>query len=167
MEDIVFWLSILGSIASIGGAIWSFCEARKSAKSASEAKRIRDELIDKRKLVEISKLHGDTSRILQRVSKFGPSCNASTIRGVNSADIAKEVEEYCRNINEYSIHFQSESGNSATQLCQDLLEDIAKLSEAKTFDMKKEAGSRMYNKISAFLPVVKELTDTKMDIENI
>jgi len=39
------WLSIIGSIASIGGAIWAFYEAKQASKSASKAEMVRDEVI--------------------------------------------------------------------------------------------------------------------------
>ncbi len=38
------WLSVLGSIASIGGAGWAFHQARRSRRFATQAQTIRDEL---------------------------------------------------------------------------------------------------------------------------
>jgi hypothetical protein len=59
-------LSIAGSVASIGAAIWAFIEARKAADSATKAELVRNELIDRRKLVEVSKIYAQTDRILTK-----------------------------------------------------------------------------------------------------
>ena len=93
-------LTIIGSIASIGGAIWACYEAKNAANSATKAEKVRDEMIHRRKMVEVTQVHAETKRILKVVSKVGPSCNSTLIRGVNCADIAKDVEEYSRFINE-------------------------------------------------------------------
>lgn len=156
-------ISIIGSIASIGGAIWAFVEARKAASSASKAEAVRDEIIERRKIVEVSQVHAETSRILKVVSKVGPSCNQSLLRGVNCSSIAKDVEEYSRYINEHSSHFTDFFENKAKELCELLNPDIENLSEAKSFDDKKSAGKSIYYKINNFMPFVKELADDKKE----
>ena len=161
-------LSILGSIASIGAAIWAFYEARQAAKSATKAETVRNEMIHRRKMVEVNQVHSETKRILNVVSKVGPSCNSKLIKGVNCADIAKEVEEYSRFINEQSSHFTTFFENNAKELCEDLKDDIESLAEAKIFEDKKSAGKSIYYKIYNFMPTVKQLSDEKKEraIEN-
>ena len=51
------FLSITGSIASVGGAIWAYIQAKSAANSASQAEKIRDELIERREIVEVSSVH--------------------------------------------------------------------------------------------------------------
>ena len=96
------FISIIGSIASIGAAIWAFVEARKSAKAATKAEVLRDELIHRRTMVEVSQVHSETKRVLSIVSKVGPSCNTKLLKGVNCAEVAKEVEVYSSFIFEQS-----------------------------------------------------------------
>lgn len=163
MSTVETWISIIGSIASIGGAIWAFVEARKAASSATKAESVRDEIIERRKIVEVSQVHAETSRILNVVSKVGPSCNKSLLRGVDCGAIAKEVEEYSRYINEHNFHFTDFFENKAKELYEQLRPDIESLSEAKSFDDKKSAGKSIYYKINSFMPVVKELTDEKKE----
>tara|TARA_B110000211_G_C14040845_1_gene536674 strand:- start:905 stop:1411 length:507 start_codon:yes stop_codon:yes gene_type:complete len=156
-------ISIIGSIASIGGAIWAFVEAKKAAFSASRAETVRDEIIERRKVVEVSQVHAETSRVLKTVSKVGPSCNESLLIGVNCGNIAKDVEEYSRYINEHRSHFTDFFENKATELCEQLNPDIEKLSEAMSFDDKKNAGKSIYYKINGFMPFVKDLADEKKE----
>ncbi len=157
------WVSVIGSFASIAGAIWAYTEAKKAKLSASHAEKIKGEIVDRRKLVEVSQVHSETSRILKTVSAVGPACNPSIIRGVNCANIAKEVEEYCRFINEQNSHFTDFFDNKAQQLCEALKTDIELLSEAKTFEDKKSAGKSIYYLINDFMPVVKGLSDDKKE----
>ena len=157
------WISIIGSIASIGGAIWAWYQAVEATKSASKAEKVKGEIIERRKIVEVSQVHKETTRILQIVSKVGPSCNASTIRGVNCSHITTEVSEYSRFLNEHSSYFTDFFENKAKDLCSSIKEDIEKLAEAKTFDDKKSVGKSIYYKIDEFVPIVKSLSDEKRE----
>ncbi|NLR33966.1 hypothetical protein [Aeromonas hydrophila] len=156
-------ISIAGSVTSIGGAIWAFVEARNAASSATKAKSVRDELIDRRKLVEVSKVFAQTERLLMVVSKIGPSCNPKTLKGVDCTAIAQEVEEYSRFLNTQGAHFSEHFENKAKILCDDLKNDIEELSEVTISETKKDIGKRIYYKINEFMPFVKELTDEKQE----
>ena len=113
-------ISIIGSIASIFGAIWALLEARKAMNAAEKSELLRDELIHRRKMVEVAQVHTETRRVLGVVSKVGPSCNAKLLKGINCADIAKEVEEYASFLLGQSEHFSCFFENEAKQLCNDL-----------------------------------------------
>ncbi|WP_086930579.1 hypothetical protein [Agarilytica rhodophyticola] len=163
MDSIEKWVSVLGSIASIGAAIWAWVEASKASTSAKKAEIVKNEIVDRRKLAEVSQVHAETSRVLKTVSKVGPSCNPTMLRGVNCAGIAKEVEEFSRFINEQSSHFTEFFDNKAKELCAALNDDIEALSEAKSFEDKKAAGKSIYYKINDFMPTVKTLSDEKRE----
>lgn len=156
-------LSILGSIASIGAAIWAFIEAKKAAGSASHAEKMRNELISRRRLIEISQVHMDTKRILAVVSEVGPATNAKLLRGVDVAKIAKQVEEYSLSLQEQSNHFSDTLGNKARALCEQLKPDIVKLAEANTPETKLGAGRAIYYSITAFLSVAKSHADDQRE----
>lgn len=156
-------LSILGSVASIGAAIWAFIEAGKAAESASQAAQVRNEMIDRRRLVEVSKVHAQTDRILSVVSKIGPSCNVKKLKGVDFHGIAKEVEEYARCLNEQSLNFSEIFVNKASSLCNELQKDIEALSEAPDPEAIKDIGKRIYYKINSFMPFVKDLADERQE----
>ncbi|MGI2130121.1 hypothetical protein ACRN93_02130 [Shewanella baltica] len=87
-------------------------------------------MIDRRRLVEVSKVHAQTDKILSVVSKIGPSCNIKKLKGVDFHGIAKEVEEYARYLNEQSSNFSDLFVNKAISLCNELNEDIEALSDA-------------------------------------
>ena len=163
MSMIGTWISVVGSIASIGAAVWAFVEARKSSSAATKAEKVVREIVSRRKLIEVSQVHAETARILKIVSTVGPACNPSLLRGVNCGAIAKDVEEYSRYINEHSSHFSEVFKNRAKELCRDLRPDIEALSEAESFDNKKAAGKSIYYKIDGFMPFVKEISDARKE----
>ncbi|MDN3453609.1 MULTISPECIES: hypothetical protein [unclassified Psychrobacter] len=156
-------LSIFGSVASIGAAVWAFLEANKAAASASKSEEIRNGMIDRRRLGEVSKVHAQTDRILSVVSKIGPSCNTKKLKGVDYHSIAKDVEEYARFINEQSSNFSHDFVNRASSLYDDLEKDIEELSEASSPEIIKNVGKRIYYKINSFMPFVKDLADEQRE----
>lgn len=155
------FISIVGSIASIFGAIWAWQEATKSKEHASKAEKFRDELVHRKNIAEVSKLHIETSRILKLVSKVGPTCTKNGVRGVKGDEIAREVEEYTRFLNEHSIHFSDFFHNNAKELCGSLRPLLESLSEATDFEQKKNSGKQIYDLINGFLPEIKNLSDVK------
>lgn len=156
-------ISIIGSVASIGSAIWAFTEARKSLRHATKAEEIKKELINRRVIVEVSRMHSETSRILKTVSLAGPTCTPSNLRGVDCNSIAKQVEEYVRFINEHISNFNEQFQVKARELCKNLTPNIEKLSEAKTFEEKKTPGKEIYHTINNFMPDIKQLADEKKE----
>lgn len=156
-------LSVLGSIASIGAAIWACVEARRSLNAAQQAERVRLEMIDRHKLVEVSQLLAETRRVMQSVSRVGPACTERKLKGVDCSEIARDVEQYSRLLGEQEIHFITDFQNRARRLRADLVPDIQALADAKLFDHKKSAGMRLYEKIDNFLPLVKKLLDKKRE----
>jgi hypothetical protein len=156
-------LSILGSLASIGAAVWAFIEARKAARAATDAAAMRDEIVQRRRVIEVSQVHADTKRILSVASEVGPSTNVKLLRGVDTAKIAKQIEEYTRSLSEQSAHFSDFFGNEARALCERLMPDIEKLAEAIAPEDKKSAGKSIYYNISAFVSITKDLADGKRE----
>ena len=157
------WLSIVGSLASVISALWAWHEAIKASKAASKAESLRDEIVHRRKIVEVSQVHIETQRILRVIAKIGPSSTTTQLRGINSANIAADVDEFLRFLNEQSSNFSEPLKNRARELCDTVSADIEKLAEAKTPEDKKDAGKAIYFKINAFMPIVKDLADEKRE----
>lgn len=157
------FLSIVGSIASIFGAIWALVEAKNAARSASAAERVRQELVDRRELAEVAQIHSEIKRVLSVVARVGPASTPQLVKGVNCADIAREVQAFVAMLFEQRSHFSDFYSDRASELRNDLKMDIEGLAEAKTFDDKKLFGKSIYYKIENFTPVVKQLSDAKQE----
>ncbi len=157
------WLSILGSVASIGAAIWAYIEAKSASRHASDAEKFRDELIRRRSMVEVAQVHAETNSILKLVSRVGPTCTMANVRGFDVNYIAQSVQEYSRFLIEHGSHFGQPFQNSAQYLCKELNDSIESLAVASTFEETKGAGKKIYYLINAFLPQVKQLADDKRE----
>lgn len=155
MKSFEAWVSIIGSIASIGGAFWAFIEARKSSQSASKAEEIKNTIKERRKLIEINQIHNETTKILNKVSSIGPACDTKLLRGVNGASIAIEVGEYTRHLNEHISDLNEPLKTQIVELCENLRSDIETLSEAITAEEIKSIGKTIYYKIYSILPSIK------------
>lgn len=156
-------LSIAGSIASIFAAIWAVVYARRSSNFAKKAKELRDEIVDRRQLIEISQVHSETRRILAVLADVGPTSTSTSIKGLNCSSIARQVEEYVRFLTEQRAHFSQMFDNRATELCNNLRPEIENLAQARSFAAIRSAGSALYYLILEFQPVVKELTDNRRE----
>lgn len=157
------FLSIVASIASIFGAIWSLREAQKAKQSADMADRVRQELADRRTLAEVAQVHAEIKRVLNLVARVGPTSTPQLVKGLNCADIAREVEAFIAMLIEHGGHFSDIYSDRAAKLRNDLKSDIEGLAEARTFEDKKQYGKSIYYKIENFTPVVKQLADAKQD----
>ncbi|EGQ8961969.1 hypothetical protein ACKOZB_004375 [Vibrio parahaemolyticus] len=156
-------ISVIGSFASIGGAIWAFVEADKAAQSVTKAESVRDELINRRELIEVSKVHSETTRILKVASRVGPSSDLRRLIGFNAPEVASEIEEYVRFLSEHSSHFSELFENTARDLCDSLRDDISVLADARDPQSIKDIGKVIYNKIHGFLPTAKMISDLKRE----
>lgn len=158
MEAII---SVLGSIASILGAYWAFRESKKAINAAKAVNRARQEIMDRREIAELAQLHNEIKRILRLVAKVGPTSTSQYMKGLNCAEIAREVEVFIALILERRSHYSGSFADRATELRNNLKEDIEGLAEARSFEDKKRFGKNIYYKIENFIPVVKELSDAK------
>ena len=157
------WLSILGSVASLGGAAWSLYQAKAAETFASKAESIKNEIVQHRVIVEVSHVYLESSRILKLASQVGPTCTKKSARGLDVTNIAKSIEEYARFINEHSGHFNAKFRNAATELCNNLRTCIEELAEAEGYEAQKDAGKKIYYLIDAFMPIVKQVADDKRE----
>lgn len=74
------FLSVVGSIASIFGAIWALLEAKKAAASADSAERVRQEMTNRRTLAEVAQIHAEIKRVLTLVARVGPTSTAPLVK---------------------------------------------------------------------------------------
>ena len=158
-------LTILGSIASIGGAIWAWRKASLASKSASLAEQMKNEILERRLTIELTKIHTKTSHILKLVGKIGPSATNKTLKGVDCQIIALELQDFMVFIKEHSnLFLDNNEHNTAHLLCETLQPYIEELAYANTFEKKKEVGKQVFYTINNFLPQVKRLIDKKQNL---
>lgn len=157
------WLSVLGSIVSIGAAIWAFIEARKSMAAASKAETIKNEMIDRRQLVEASKIHSETERVILKVSQIGPASRIEVLSGININDILNEVQNFSTFIIAQSEQYDDKFKKTAKKLNKDLQTNIDELSQSNLKEDYKRIGTIIFNALQGFLPTTKSLADGRRE----
>lgn len=162
-ENAVWWIGVIGSVASIGSAVWAFLEARKARDAASEAERVRDEIVQRRRIIEASGVHRETQRVLTVLSKVGPSSDPIRSKGIRSSDLADEVRTYLLLLNEHLGEFSSELKSGVLLLVETTKVEIQALAEAKSFEAKRTAATSIYYKIQGLMPQIKSLADEKKE----
>jgi predicted alpha/beta hydrolase len=153
------FLSIVASIASVIAACVAVSSARSSKTFSKEARTIRDEMVRRRGIAELSRIYSETGRILHVVAEVGPTCTPKSLRGKNSRGIADQVQEYSRLLNEHSSHFDQPMTNLAKTLCDALRANIEALAMATDPDSVKAAGKPIYHLIEEFHPEIKRYVD--------
>lgn len=156
-------LSVVGSIASIGAAIWAFVEARKAMAAASKAETIKNEMIDRRQLVEASKIHSETERVISKVSQIGPASRVEVLSGINIDDILNEVQSFSTFIIAQSEQYDDNFKRTVKKLNKDLQTDIDKLSQSTLEYEYKQIGTKIFSALQGFLPTAKSLADGRRE----
>ena len=106
-------VAVIGTIASIIGAIISVWQARKSKKSAIEAKQVKSQLLHHRKTSELAQLFALCKKSQVTMSKYGPASTPSSLQGIVPDNDAKEVQEFILLLRENRSYFQKNQRNDA------------------------------------------------------
>lgn len=157
------WLSIVGSIASIGGALWAWNEAKKSSRSASEAQQIKTQLINQRKTAELSEIKPLLSSALDAVKHYNTK-SVTTLAGLGEQSTSKELEaekiqSLLNKVVEFSYYFVEGFGQ---QFYDDSNKSLqAFLSSTQAIDTKRY-GCDLHRQLLTFSTVLrKNLTEKK------
>lgn len=162
-EAMYWWIGLIGSIASIGAAVWTVVQARRARNAASDAENFRDEIIEKRRLVEVSQLYKETGRILTAVTAVGPTCGQKSLRGIDCSKIAGDVLEYTRFLGHQAVDLPSPFKEKVGAFLVNIKPDIESLSEAVTYQEIKASGKSIYYRIDGLMPEIKKLVDEKRE----
>lgn len=162
MDTFVWWLGFVSAIASISSAIWAGVEARASAKSASEAKLVRNRMVNHRYVAESHQLLQSTRAMLQTVSAIGPSCMQRNLRGLDIKSISAQLVTYCTTLNESSYLFGG-IDNPAILLSEELLQKSEVIASAQSLEYVTLAGREAFAAINLFLPKIKQISDERRE----
>ena len=166
MPSIETIASILASLVSVGAGVWSLFEARRSAKSASKAESVKEELIDRKHLVEMSNLHKETERILSKLSAIGPSARVATLQSVDLDVLFAEIIVYSDLIASFDLRLDEAAKEHARLLNADPHKYMTELSDTVTSDSYKQSGTALYLSVQNFLPIAKNIADFSWDSVN-
>ncbi|MGR3972474.1 hypothetical protein [Shewanella sp. 1180_01] len=155
------WLSIIGSVASIGGAIWAWKEAVKSSKSATKAEQIKAQMINQRKTSELSELKPLVLDATDSVKRYSTTMVSSLIGAdeTTKETEAAKIQTLLNKIVEFSDYFPE---NFANQFFETSHSSLQSFLEANSPGDSKKHGMDLHKQMVDFSSVLrKNLTEKK------
>lgn len=156
------WLTIIGTLASLLGAgiaIWQSIQAKAFA---SQAERIKNQLIGYRATSELSQLQAGCKKAQNSMAKYGPGSPSSGLKGVEPENDARDVQEFLLLVKEYREYFKERKRNQADALCEAINPLLKNFSDETNPLKQKELGTEILFHISDFTSVIKKLVDSKV-----
>ena len=155
------WLSAIGSIVSIGGAIWAWRESVKSAQSASQAEKIKDQMINQRKTSELSELKPLVTDALESVKRYSTTMVSNLIgANVSSKEVeAAKIQSLVNKIVEFNDYFPEGFAQDFFETSDGSLQSFLGSNTPKD---SKKYGMELHKQMVDFSSILrKKLTDSK------
>jgi len=156
-------LTVIGTIASLIGAIIAYRQAAEAKKSANEAESIKNQIISHRTTSELSQLQTRCRKAQNAMAKYGPAASSSSLQGVDKENDAKEVQEFILLVKEHRGYFGPMSRNQADILCDKTNRLLNDFSEEMDYLKQKELGTKILLHINEFAAVIKKLVDLEAE----
>lgn len=156
------WLTIFGTIASIGGAGISIWQARVSKNAAKEAKKVRAELIDHRKASELTQIQTTCRKAQKSMEKYGPGSTPSSLIGVSRGKDAQDVQEFVLLLMENRDYFGNKKPNIADEFCYKINLLLDRFAQSQDVEAR-EHGLEILLSIGNMASIIKKLLDAKRD----
>jgi hypothetical protein len=163
MDAATVWglvLTVVGTVASIWGAAISGKEARAARESATEAQRIRAQLVNQRRTSDLSVLKVHCERAVRTMEKYGPAASASSLKGVNPEIDASDVQRLILEASGMRDSFNQGQAETFVQKVTPLLQLFVSRGERARC---KPNGQAVLMEVSNFLAVVRSTLDEKRE----
>lgn len=154
--------TIIGTIATIAGAIISLWQAKVSQNAAKDARKIRSELIDYRKTSELAQIQATCRKAQKSMEKYGPGSTPSSLIGVSPEKDAQDVQEFVLLLMENRAYFGNRTPNDADDFCENATHLLDRFVQAQDAEVR-EFGSQILLSISNMASVIKKLLDSKRE----
>ena len=163
--DTVCLITIIGTLASIGGGIVAVWQAKRSKKSADYAERVEKQLTRYDKISELTQLNVACKRAQQSMEKYGPASKPSNLRGVSGENDAKNVQDFLLLLRENRLHFGSKKQNEADQFYETINPLLEKFTRSKTNEQLINSGKPVLLHLNSMLSIIKKKqSDSKKSV---
>lgn len=159
--DILTFFYIVGTIASIGGAIISIQQARNSTNAAKKAKEMRDQFLAFQKSSDLAELQASFRKALKSMEKFGPSTNRASLKGISAFKEAQDVQEFMALLKQDRDFFANGDQNNADSSCEKLSTALMVFAQSQSEDGLLKNGTDLYLILLDISPTIKTLVDAK------
>lgn len=156
-------IAIIGTIASIAGALVSIWHSIRSKNAANDAIQVRREFIDHRKTSELSHLQASCKRAQKAMEKYGPGSIPSSLKGISPDNDARDVQDFLLMTNEYRSYFSNKKPSEADSFCNTMNPMLDNFAQSQKSDELREYGKQILINLSTMASVIKRKLDTKRE----
>jgi len=162
MDLISLIVGIIGTIVTIGSAIFAYLQARNARKSANKAKEMKQTIEREYTKIELGKLLNSTKSTIELTRNLTTPANpAKKVRGLNYDDIISVLRKYIDNLKE-NCHYLPDDKEQVTITEYKKIESlILEIVSENDQQRKYEIGNEIHNCVGEILRIVKPETDIK------
>ncbi|OIN06171.1 hypothetical protein BFS86_19360 [Shewanella algae] len=155
-------LTVIGSIASIIGALWAWKQAVDASGSATKAEEIKSQIINQRKTSELSEIRPLLEQSLTAMRRYSTRMAASIIgdEPTSKEDEAEKVQACLNKIMEYSEYFQDDFASQFYETAHDSLQKF--LNSTVPEEVKKH-GMDLHKQMVDFSSVLRKQINEKRE----
>ncbi|MEN9281082.1 MAG: hypothetical protein RL594_17 [Bacteroidota bacterium] len=145
LNPFIIVIGVISSVLSIIGFFKSRKQAQIATRAANQAVAVRDEMIDRKRLVKTSSLNQRLEAMLDRMIHFGSSATEVSVKGLDRASLARDIEALKTELLKYREDLTQSVKDGLDIHLNTITENLAAFVEAKTFMDMKEHGTILYN----------------------
>lgn len=149
-------VTVLGTVASIWGAIISLKQSRLAKRAATEAERVRAQLVRQRQTSELAALKVHCERAVRSMEKYGPGASPSSLNGINPTSDAGDVQRLMLEANALRTAFGHGEAEIFANKIGPLLQRFVSAGEAAHL---KSNGQAVLMEASNFFAVIRSTLD--------
>lgn len=163
MDAATIWglvITVVGTAASIYGAVISIGQASAAKNSADEAKRVRGQIVNQRKTSDLAELKVHCEKTIKCMEKYGPSSASTSLNGINIETDANEVQNLILEANKCKAAFEKGDVDVFVAKITPFLESFV---DENKYENIKSNGKAILMETSNFLSIVRGALDTKRE----
>ena len=162
MDLISLLVGVIGTIVTIGSAIFAYLQARNARKSANNAKEMKQTIEREYTKIELGKLLNSTKSTIELTRNLTTPANpAKKVRGLNYDDIISVLRKYIDNLKEHCHYLPDDKEQVAINEYKKIelliLEIVSEIDQQRKY----EIGNKIHNCVGEILRIVKPETDIR------
>lgn len=153
-------INIVGSIASIAGAILAIGAALKAKSSMDQAQAIRDSISNDQKKIFISKLLTETKKAMAvSIKMTTPASPTMKLRGLDYQSSIEQLREYIDTLKENAHYLKTENKREVERAYKFIESRLSVLANETDQQRKYEIGDKIHNSMGEILKGIKPELD--------
>ncbi len=142
METAFMIIGVLGSIASIAGAILSIKAENNAKTAAQQAEQARDSIVERQATSELTEILA-SARTTQKVFGKYSISDSKSLAGTDQNKDSVEFQDFIFRFNENRFIIEENSDIDADSVYQELNDLLREFSSSRAIRDKKESGSKI------------------------